>query len=601
VSFTPTATNNYNSVTSNINVVVKPAAAVLTWTPSPAAGLTYPAPLSSTQLNATSSVAGTFSYNPSSGTVLNVGTNTLVGTFSPTETNNYYNGVTITNTVVVVKGSHTITFGSLPNKQVWDAAFSLTASASSGLTVTYTSSNLNVATVSGNTVTLVGDGTTVIRASQSGNSNWNVATEVEQTLTVLPRTVLTISGASVTGKIYDGLPGASVTWNQQPLVGVAGNHDVRLVTSGASAMYDSANVGTGKSVSVTGLSLSGADAGRYQINSALLLTGNISPAELTITNLTVRERQYDGTTVAPLVWGSPTLSGHVNGEGTNEAQLVQSSVSGYYANALVGSNKAVTLSGLSLTGSGTGNYTVLVPSNLTGTIVKGVVVPVVSGTQKVYDGQKHEVVVKAMVNDSNLAVVTKYWGLSNTVYPTNQMGPTNAGSYGVEVKVAESEQNYGGQTNLVLTIGKKAAVITASSDTIRAGTVFNTSNYSSSGFVSNDVIGGSLVTHLRSVTNTNVLVGYETNSTLGGVYRILRGSVGDTLSNNYVIEYREGTLTVLKDSVLTEGTVMPLGAGQGFTLMVMTNRAVTNWGSTSLGVVPDVVSPGKVGDRKSVV
>jgi len=80
VTFTPTATSNYNSVTNTVSLVVNKTAPVLTWTPSPAAGLTYPASLSSTQLNATSSVAGTFSYNPTNGTVLNAGTNTLVGT-----------------------------------------------------------------------------------------------------------------------------------------------------------------------------------------------------------------------------------------------------------------------------------------------------------------------------------------------------------------------------------------------------------------------------------------------------------------------------------------------------------------------------------------
>ncbi|NDB96870.1 MAG: hypothetical protein EBZ78_12045, partial [Verrucomicrobia bacterium] len=148
VTFTPTATNNYNSVSTNINLVVNKATPVLTWTPSPAAGLTYPAPLSSTQLNATSTVAGNWSYNPTNGTVLNAGTNTLVGTFTPTDTTNY-TSATITNTVVVAKGSNNIIFGSLPIKYIGDAAFNLTATASSGLAVTYTSSNTNVATVLG--------------------------------------------------------------------------------------------------------------------------------------------------------------------------------------------------------------------------------------------------------------------------------------------------------------------------------------------------------------------------------------------------------------------------------------------------------------------
>ena len=184
VTFTPSTTNNYNTVTSTVSLVVNKASPVLTWTPNPTANLTYPAPLSSTQLNATSSVAGTFSYNPTNGTVLNAGTNTLVATFTPTDTANYTSGGTMTNTVVVAKGTQNIIFGSLPIKYVGDAAFNLAAMAGSGLAVTYTSSNTNVATVLGSLVTIVGEGSTTITASQTGDSNWNAATIMPQTLTV---------------------------------------------------------------------------------------------------------------------------------------------------------------------------------------------------------------------------------------------------------------------------------------------------------------------------------------------------------------------------------------------------------------------------------
>jgi len=84
----------------------------------------------------------------------------------------------------ITQASQTITFGALASKTTSDAAFTLTGSASSGLTITYTSSNPLVATVSGNTVTIVGAGSTVITASQSGNSNYSAATNVNQTLIV---------------------------------------------------------------------------------------------------------------------------------------------------------------------------------------------------------------------------------------------------------------------------------------------------------------------------------------------------------------------------------------------------------------------------------
>ncbi|WP_420553467.1 MBG domain-containing protein [Tenacibaculum aiptasiae] len=80
-----------------------------------------------------------------------------------------------------------INFAALPNSNLGDADFNLTATASSGLDVSYISSNTSVATISGNTVTIVGVGTTIITASQTGNTNTHLpAINVDQTLTVDP-------------------------------------------------------------------------------------------------------------------------------------------------------------------------------------------------------------------------------------------------------------------------------------------------------------------------------------------------------------------------------------------------------------------------------
>ncbi len=78
-----------------------------------------------------------------------------------------------------------ISFASLPNKQVNDAPFTLAATASSGLPVSYTSFNPAVATVSGNTVTITGVGSTVITASQAGDGTYLPADDVSQTLNVM--------------------------------------------------------------------------------------------------------------------------------------------------------------------------------------------------------------------------------------------------------------------------------------------------------------------------------------------------------------------------------------------------------------------------------
>jgi Leucine-rich repeat (LRR) protein len=83
--------------------------------------------------------------------------------------------------------TQSITFGTLPAKKVGDAAFELAATASSGLSVTYTSSNSSVASISGSTVTILKAGTVTITATQAGNDSWSQAT-AEQTLTITTAT-----------------------------------------------------------------------------------------------------------------------------------------------------------------------------------------------------------------------------------------------------------------------------------------------------------------------------------------------------------------------------------------------------------------------------
>ena len=74
-------------------------------------------------------------------------------------------------------------FGTLPGYTTNTHSFQLNATASSGLPVTYSSSNTSVATISGNTVTIVGVGTSTITASQAGDAN-NLPVSATQTLSV---------------------------------------------------------------------------------------------------------------------------------------------------------------------------------------------------------------------------------------------------------------------------------------------------------------------------------------------------------------------------------------------------------------------------------
>jgi uncharacterized repeat protein (TIGR03803 family) len=121
-----------------------------------ASGLLYGA----SWIGGTGNTGTIFEYNPSSNTA-SVKTN-LVG----------YNGINPVGSLIAAKILQAISFSPIVTKAVGDTPFTLSASASSGLAITYSSSNPGVATVSGNAVTIVGAGSTTITASQAGDNTY---------------------------------------------------------------------------------------------------------------------------------------------------------------------------------------------------------------------------------------------------------------------------------------------------------------------------------------------------------------------------------------------------------------------------------------------
>ena len=85
-----------------------------------------------------------------------------------------------------VPAPQTITFNTLPTVTLPASPFALTATATSGLSVTFASTTLSICTVSGSTVTPLAAGTCSITASQPGDSNYAVATPVSRSFTINP-------------------------------------------------------------------------------------------------------------------------------------------------------------------------------------------------------------------------------------------------------------------------------------------------------------------------------------------------------------------------------------------------------------------------------
>jgi hypothetical protein len=97
----------------------------------------------------------------------------------------------------IAKASQTITFAALPNKLVGDPDFTVSATASSGLAVSFVAGGS--CTMSGSTVHLTGAGTCTITASQAGDLNRNPAPNVARPFTVAnPDFTLALTLPSVT-------------------------------------------------------------------------------------------------------------------------------------------------------------------------------------------------------------------------------------------------------------------------------------------------------------------------------------------------------------------------------------------------------------------
>ncbi|MGC2112654.1 MAG: MBG domain-containing protein, partial [Candidatus Korobacteraceae bacterium] len=147
----------------------------------------------SSQLSAGTACAIAAAFSPTTTGVLN-GTVTL--TDNALNNASSQQTVSMTGTGVSQQQQQTITFPN-PGTQTYGVPpITLTATASSGLPVSYTVIS-GPATVSGNALTITGAGSVTVQANQAGNSQWLPAPPVNDTFTVNPA-VLTVTANNAT-------------------------------------------------------------------------------------------------------------------------------------------------------------------------------------------------------------------------------------------------------------------------------------------------------------------------------------------------------------------------------------------------------------------
>jgi hypothetical protein len=176
-----------------------------------------------------------------------------------------------------------------------------------------------------------------ISGGDAGNYTVNGGTSARANIT---RANLVVS-ATAQDKVYDGNSTASITLSGSALAGDA------VDLSFLSAAFGDKNVGSDKTVAVTGVRGSGVDAGNYNISATLAASSDITPATLTVTAVG-HSKPFDNNSVAIVTLGDDRIAGD---------DLVLGTAGAAFADAQIGNDKPIAVRGIQLaSGADRGNY-----------------------------------------------------------------------------------------------------------------------------------------------------------------------------------------------------------------------------------------------------
>ena len=357
-------------------------------------------------------------------------------------------------------------------------------------TVTWTSSDETVATVSDGVVTAVAEGKATITVT---------TVDGEHTATCPVKVVnkqfegITLADGSFT---YDGT-------------------EKTLAVSGAPAGAAVNYIGNGQT-----------DAGTYQVAATVTAAGyddltlnatlTILPKKLTVTGLQAVDRVYDGDVYVSLSGGE--LVGIVN----NDEVIAEFPSFGTIQSANAGENIAVSISDFALTGAKAQNYTVTVPNDITVNIAKADLPLSFDNLNTTYNGEAQTI--------APYSALPLPEDISFTYEPANSF--TNAGTY--TVTVTATAENYNDfQATATFTIAKAALTVKADSTSKEVGADDPALTYTYEGTLyGTDAFSGALTR--------------EEGDDVGS-YAILQGTL--TAGDNYEIAYEGATFTIIDNTV----------------------------------------------------
>ncbi|MDP2862433.1 MAG: YDG domain-containing protein, partial [Desulfobacterales bacterium] len=291
-------------------------------------------------------------------------------------------------------------------------------------------------------------------------------------------------------KTYDGDATAALASGNYSVSGAI-DSDIVTLNNPASGTYDNKNVGAGKTVDVSGLSIVSAVNGAATVYGYTLSSdtasgaiGNITAKALTLASLTANNKVYDGATTATISsYGA--LSGIVSGD---TVTLNSGSASSAFDNKNAGTGKTVTASSLALDNT---NYSIANQTTTADITAKALTIAGTGAANKIYDG-------------STTATVTA-GTLSGFVVPET-LGVSGSGTFDT-INVGTGKNIAAIYTLADGTNGGLAGNYSLSGETLTANITANTTTTTTPVLDMYEIMDTENITDIKNFNDTIVLAG----------------------------------------------------------------------------------------------
>jgi hypothetical protein len=565
-----------------------------------------------TSLGSASLTDGVATLNTST---LTVGTHPITATY--VGDTNFTTSSSTSLDQVVNGASQSITFGVLADKTYGDAPFGVSASASSGLPVGFSSQTPAVCSVTGATVSLLGVGQCTIRAAQSGNAIWAAATPVDQSFTVAKASSTTgivshSPNPSVVGQSY------AVTWLVDTVPAGAGTPTGTVTVSDGTSQC-SAAVSTGScslaSTSAGPKTLTASYAGDSEytpsVSSGTTHTVNPAVVPMSISSVSPNSRGRGATNNTVIVTGGGFVNGATaafSGTGVTVNSTTWNNANQLTLIVSVASNAALGTRDLTVTNPGGASVT----SGGAFTVTSAPVVSSISPNQ-VGQGATN---FTSVVTGSNFAVgsTVTVSGTGVTVNSANRTSATSltmsltvsaTAALGLrDVTVINPDGGRGTCTQCLRVMNRAATVTSVSPNSRGQGASNQAIVITGANFASNFTTGGGTVSFGSGITVTSVTrnsatqltvrITVSATATIGSRNVIVTnpGAPSTTLTNGFSVTGRP-TITSLSPTsaprgvartVTINGTRFAVGVKVAFSGGGITVDSVTRVSSTQLRV-----------------